>query len=123
MGTPPVAKRVPTTRVRHGDTVVDDWFWLRGKDDPEVIAYLEAENAYVDEELAHTKDLQTELFEEIRKRIQETDLSVPTRKGPWWWYGRTEEGKQYGISCRKAVTDEAEIEPAPSATEQVLLDQ
>src|SRR5215210_6425652 len=123
MGTPPVAKLVPTTRERHGDSVVDPYFWLRGKDDPEVIAYLEAENAYVDEELAHTKELQTELFEEIRKRIQETDLSVPTRKGPWWWYGRTEEGKQYGISCRKPVTDDDELEPALTAQEQVLLDQ
>jgi oligopeptidase B len=120
---PPVAKRIPVTRERHGDTVVDDYAWLQDKHDPEVIAYLEAENAYTEEQLAHTKALQTELFEEIRKRIQETDLSVPTRKGPWWWYGRTEEGKQYGISCRKPVTDDDEIEPAPSAAEQVLLDQ
>src|SRR3954467_3557649 len=123
MGTPPIAKRVPTTRERHGDTVVDEYAWLQGKDDPEVIAYLEAENAFVDDELAPPKELQTGLFEEIRKRIQETDLSVPTRKGPWWWYGRTEEGKQYGISCRKPVTDDDEIEPAPSVVEQVLLDQ
>ncbi|MEA3056343.1 MAG: oligopeptidase [Actinomycetota bacterium] len=123
MSTPPVAKRVPTTRERHGDVVVDEYSWLQHKDDPEVIAYLEAENAYVEAELADTKSLQTELFEEIRKRIQETDLSVPVRKGAWWWYGRTEEGKQYGISCRKPVTDPAETEPATSAAEQITLDQ
>src|SRR3954452_10089589 len=123
MSTPPVAKRVPTTRERHCDVVVDEYAWLQHKDDPEVIAYLEAENAYVESELADTESLQTELFEQIRKRIQETDLSVPVRKGAWWWYGRTEEGKQYGISCRKPVTDPLEAEPARSAIEQVVLDQ
>src|SRR3712207_809221 len=74
---PPVAKRVPTTRERHGDVVVDEYAWLRQKDDPEVIAYLEAENTYTDQALAHTKELQESLFDEIRARIQETDLSVP----------------------------------------------
>src|SRR3954454_2204111 len=123
MSTPPVAKRVPTTRERHGDVVVDEYAWLQVKDDPEVVAYLEAENAHTDAALAHTADLQNELFEEIRSRIQETDLSVPPRKGPWWWYGRTEEGKQYGISCRKPVTDEDELEPSERAAEQVLLVQ
>ena len=123
MAQPPIAKRVPTVRERHGDVVTDDYAWLQAKDDPEVIAHLEAENAYTDAELAHTKELQTELFEEIRSRIQETDLSVPTRKGPWWWYGKTEEGKQYGISARKPVTDEGEVEPRESAVEQILLDQ
>ena len=123
MAQPPVAKRESTTRERHGDTVVDEYAWLRGKEKLEVIDHLEAENRFTEESMAHTKELQTELFEEIRKRIQETDLSVPTRKGPWWWYGRTEEGKQYGISCRKPVTEDAELEPAPGATEQVLLDQ
>src|SRR5690349_15529082 len=107
---PPVAKRVPTTRERHGDTVVDEYAWLRGKEDAEVIAYLEAENAHTEAELAHTKDLQEHLFQEIRSRVLETDLSVPTRKGPWWWYGKTEEGKQYGISARKPVTDDDELE-------------
>ncbi|HEX4903810.1 MAG TPA: S9 family peptidase [Acidimicrobiales bacterium] len=123
MAQPPVAKRVPTVRERHGDTVTDEYAWLQDKGDPEVIAYLEAENAHTDAQLAHTKDLQAALFEEIRSRIQETDLSVPTRKGPWWWYGKTEEGKQYGISARKPVTREDEVEPDPAAAEQILLDQ
>jgi oligopeptidase B len=120
---PPVAKRVPTTRERHGDAVVDEYAWLQDKDDPEVIAYLEAENAFTEAELAHTEPLQEALFQEIRSRIQETDLSVPTRKGPWWWYGKTEEGKQYAISARKPVTDPDELEPAADAAEQILLDQ
>lgn len=120
---PPEAKRIPVIRERHGDVVVDDYAWLQAKDDPEVIAYLEAENAHTEAELAHTKELQEELFQEIRSRIQETDLSVPIRKGPWWWYGKTEEGKQYGISARKPVTDPDELEPAEDAAEQVLLDQ
>ena len=123
MPQPPVAKRVPTTRNRHGDTVVDEYAWLRDKDDPDVVAYLEAENAYAEAALAHTKDLQAELFAEIRGRIQETDLSVPTRHGPWWWYGRTEEGKQYGISARKPVVNLDEDVPSDDAEEQILLDQ
>ncbi|HVM52481.1 MAG TPA: hypothetical protein VM262_04745, partial [Acidimicrobiales bacterium] len=120
---PPEAKRIPVVRERHGDVVVDDYAWLCVKDDPDVLAYLEAENAHTEEELAGTKELQAQLFEEIRARIQETDLSVPTRKGPWWWYSKTEEGKQYGISARKPVTDPDELEPAASAAEQILLDQ
>ena len=119
----PIAQRIETTRERHGDVVVDPYAWLRDKDDPEVIAYLEAENAYTERSLEHTKQLQAELFEEIRGRIQETDLSVPTREGPWWWYGRTEEGKQYAIFARKPVTVADESLPADEAEEQVLLDQ
>ncbi len=123
MPQPPIAKCVPTTRERHGDIVVDEYAWLRAKDDPEVIAYLEAENAYTEQALAHTKDLQERLFEEIRGRIQETDLSVPTRHGPWWWYSRTEEGKQYGISARKPVVRGDETAPSDDVEEQILLDQ
>ncbi|HYD10037.1 MAG TPA: S9 family peptidase, partial [Acidimicrobiales bacterium] len=120
---PPVAKRVPTTRERHGDTVVDEYAWLRDRDgDPDVIAHLEAENAHTEAALAHTKDLQEQLFQEIKARVQETDLSVPVRKGSWWWYSRTEEGKQYAISCRMPVTVDGEDAPSADATEQVLLD-
>src|SRR5258705_5768508 len=107
---PPIAKQVPVARSRHGDTVVDEYAWLRDRDDPDTVAYLEAENAWIDTALAHTKDLQTRLFEEIKARIQETDLSVPTRRRGWWWFTRTEEAKQYAIHCRKAgsPTDEAQ---------------
>ena len=123
MPQPPIAKRVPATRERHGDVVADDYAWLQVKDDPEVIRYLEAENDYTEQALAHTKDLQAQLFEEIRARVQETDLSVPVRHGPWWWYGRTEEGKQYGISARKPVVQSQETVPSDEVEEQVLLDQ
>jgi oligopeptidase B len=112
---PPVAKRVPTERTRHGETVVDEYAWLRNREDPDTLAYLEAENAFTAEVMAPTKDLQDELFEEIRSRIQETDLSVPVRKGSWWYYTRTEEGRQYPIHCRSRSED--------GGDEVVMLDQ
>jgi oligopeptidase B len=115
--TPPSAKQVPAQRTFHGDTVVDEFAWLRDKDDPDTLAYLRAENAYTDARTAHTAALREELFQEIKSRILETDLSVPVRKGPWWYYTRTVEGEQYGIACRRA--SEGEIDGAP---EQVLVD-
>src|SRR4051812_10933987 len=113
--TPPAAPRRPTELSAHGDTRVDDWFWLRDRDDPEVIAYLEAENAYCEAATAHTAPLQEQLFEEIKGRIQETDTSAPVRKGEYWYYSRTVEGLQYAIHCRKHGSLEAE--------EQILLDE
>ena len=113
--TPPTAKRVPVERRLHGETVVDEYAWLRDRDDPEVIAYLEAENAYLREVLAPTSDLRQTVFDEIKARTQETDLTVPVRKGPWWYYGRTVEGLQYAIRCRRAGEEDA-------STEQVLVD-
>jgi oligopeptidase B len=113
--TPPIAKRVPVERRLHGETVVDEYAWLRDRDDPEVIAHLERENAYVRELLAPTGGLRRAVFDEIRARTQETDLTVPVRKGPWWYYGRTVEGQQYAIRCRRAGEEDA-------ATEQVLVD-
>ena len=103
MSTPPRAKRVEHVREHHGDRVVDPYEWLRDKDDPEVIAHLEAENAWADERTAHLEPLRSAIFEEIRSRTQETDLSVPVRIRDHWYYGRTVEGKQYGLSCRRPV--------------------
>ncbi|WP_433368526.1 S9 family peptidase [Streptosporangium sp. CA-115845] len=123
--TPPTAKKVPSERVHHGDTVVDDYAWLMVKDDPEVVAHLEAENAYTQEATAHLKPLQETLFQEIKGRTLETDLSVPTRKGGWWYYSRTEEGKQYGIQCRVAADGETppELKAGESLPgEEILLD-
>ncbi|MEU3170129.1 S9 family peptidase [Streptosporangium sp. NPDC006930] len=123
--TPPTAKKVPSERVHHGDTVVDDYAWLTVKDDPEVVAYLEAENAYTQEATAHLKPLRETLFQEIKARTLETDLSVPTRKGGWWYYSRTEEGKQYGIQCRVAADGETppELKAGESLPgEEVMLD-
>ena len=97
---PPEAKKVPTERTHHGDTVIDEYAWLTDKEDPDTIAYLEAENAFLKQETAHLAEIQEQVFQEIKGRTQETDLSVPSRKGAWWYFSRTEEGKQYGISCR-----------------------
>jgi oligopeptidase B len=122
---PPVAPRRPHVHRAHGDERVDDWAWLRSDDraDPEVLALLEAENAFVAEALAHTEPLQAELFEEMKARIKETDLSVPFRKDGRWFYSRTVEGQQYPILCRTAVEPPADL-PAdhPVAGEEVLLD-
>jgi oligopeptidase B len=101
MTQPPKAERRPTQLEKHGDVRIDDWYWLREKENTEVIDYLEAENAFTAEIMKDAESLQAELFEEIKARIQETDLSVPVKKGAWWYYYRTEESKQYGIHCRK----------------------
>lgn len=98
---PPVAKRIPKTDTLHGDTRTDDYYWLREKESPEVIAYLEAENAYANTFLKPTEPMQEKLYAEMVGRIQETDLSVPYRNGGYFYYSRTEEGKQYPIYCRK----------------------
>src|SRR5690606_39796096 len=100
---PPVAKQVPHERTHHGDTVIDPYEWLRDKDDPEVIAYLEAENAYAEQETAHLENLRQAIFDEIKSRTLETDLSVPTRVGSWWHYTRTVEGQQYGLHCHRPI--------------------
>ncbi|MBQ1041942.1 MULTISPECIES: S9 family peptidase [unclassified Micromonospora] len=123
----PVAKRVPTERVHHGDTVLDEYAWLAAKDDPDTIAYLDAENAYTEARTAHLAELRAELFEETRRRTQETDLSVPTRKDGHWYYTRTVEGQQYGVQCRRAVRPGETAPPvsadgAPLDGEEVLLD-
>ncbi|NLU62840.1 S9 family peptidase [Rhodococcus sp. HNM0563] len=126
--TPPVAAKVPQERTHHGHTFVDDYEWLRDKDNPEVIAYLEAENAYTAAQTAHLAPVRESIFEEIKSRTQETDMSVPTRMGEWWYYARTVEGKQYGIQCRCPITDPDDWAPPEVAAgtelpgEQVLLD-
>ena len=112
--TPPAAKRVDHREVRHGATVVDPYYWLRDKANPEVIQYLEAENAYTN---AMTKDVQPfadALYKEMLGRIKQTDLSVPARIGSYLYYSRTEEGKQYPIQCRRKGSMES--------PEEVLLD-
>lgn len=98
---PPSATKIPYVREIHGETVVDNYFWLREKDSPQVRAYLEAENAYTDEVMAGTERLRESLYEEMLARIQETDLSVPYRFGRHLYYHRTEKGKQYAIHCRR----------------------
>ncbi|MGP5929686.1 S9 family peptidase [Corynebacterium glyciniphilum] len=128
---PPVAKKKPVTRSFHGRDVVDDYEWLRDKDNSEVLAHLTAENAYTDARTAHLKPLEDAVFNEVKSKIQETDLSVPVRSGLWWYFSRTEEGKSYPTMCRIPVdtADAAaswtppEIVPGePAAREQVMLD-
>ncbi|MEZ5399591.1 MAG: S9 family peptidase [Bryobacteraceae bacterium] len=111
--TPPIAKRAPTRLEKHGDVRVDDYFWLRERENPDVIAYLEAENAYTEASMAHTAELQSKLVEEFRERIKQTDTSAPYKKDGVWFYSRTEEGRDYPIYCRKRTLD---------GPEEVLLD-
>jgi oligopeptidase B len=124
---PPSAKRIPTQRTFHGDTVTDEFAWLAGKEDPDTIDYLRAENAYAEAATAGLDSLRDQIFEEIKARTQESDLSVPVRKGDWWYYSRTVEGKQYGVHCRRAVAPGEVIPPVaadgqPLPGEQELLD-
>jgi oligopeptidase B len=111
---PPRARRVARTDTRHGDTRIDEYYWLRERDNPEVIAYLEAENAYAQAMMRHTEPLQERLYRELVGRIQETDLSVPERLDDFYYYTRIESGRQYPVLCRKCAT--------PEAAEQVLVD-
>ena len=126
--TPPIAKRVPAQRVHHGDVVVDEYEWLRDKEDPEVIAYLEAENAYIEACTAQLQPLREKIFGEIKSRTQETDLSVPVRMGDFWYYSRSFEGKQYGAHCRCPIGSADDWTPPTLDVdtevpgEQVLLD-
>ena len=99
---PPVAPRRPHTLAAHGDERVDDWYWMANRDDPEVIAYLEAENAYTAAALDGTAKLREALFEEIKARVVETDATAPSPHGPWWYWTRTAEGAQYRSYCRLA---------------------
>ena len=117
--TPPVAPKKHTEAQLHGTTLTDDYAWLRDKDNPEVTAYLEAENAYADAVMAPLADLREELYKEMLSHIKQTDISVPFRDGDWWYYSRTEEGLQYGIHCRKRGGAEG---PDSGAPEQVILD-
>ena len=102
---PPVAERRPVTSQHHGRTRADDYEWLRDKGKPEVTAHLEAENVYTEQQTAHLADLRQAIFEEIKARTRETDLSVPTRNRGHWYYGRSFEGREYGATCRVPVTD------------------
>ncbi len=122
---PPSAPRHPHVVMAHGDGRADPWFWLRDRDDPEVLDYLRAENAYTDQQTAPLAGLRSSLFEEMKGRIKETDMSVPARRGPWWYYARTEEGRDYAIHCRRPARGREELPPAgePGGEEQVLLDE
>ncbi len=111
---PPRARSAPRVHTVHGESRIDEYFWLRNREDPDVLAHLDAENRYTDRVMRHTDGLQERLYQELRGRIKESDLSVPTREDGWLYYTRTEAGAQYPIFCRHR--DE------PDAPEETLLD-
>jgi oligopeptidase B len=115
--TPPIAKKVPHTSTNHGDTRIDDYHWLRDMDrkDPEILQYLNEENEYTQEAMSHTADLQTELFDELKGRIKQTDESVPYLHEGYYYYTRYEAEKEYPIYCRKEGSLDGE--------EVILLDE
>ena len=115
MTTPPIAPKQPQVLTNHGDERIDDYFWMRDSNNPKVIAYLEAENAYTEAMMQHTEPLQSTLYNEMLARIKESDLSVPYRQADYYYYSRTEEGKSYPIHCRK--------KGSLDAIEEILLDQ
>ncbi|MCL1870071.1 MAG: S9 family peptidase [Promicromonosporaceae bacterium] len=122
----PLTPKRPATRTHHGDVVVDDYEWLRDADDPAVVAHLEAQDAWTRAQLERLAPLRDALFQEIKGRTQETDLTVPTRLGGWWYYTRTVEGSQYPIHARVAAGADGWEPPALDGVpdgEVVLLDE
>lgn len=111
---PPVAKTVVQQTELHGETRVDPYAWLRDRDDPDVTAYLESENAYTAVMMRHTEPLQESLYQEMLARIKEDDTSVPVHHGEYFYYTRTEKGKAYPVYCRMQGAE---------ADEQVFFDQ
>ena len=101
---PPSAKRVPFRLEEHGHVRVDDYYWLRERQNADVVRYLTDENAYADEVMAHTKPLEEQLFQEIKGRIKQSDWSVPFKMGAYYYYVRYEPEREYGIYCRKYET-------------------
>jgi oligopeptidase B len=118
----------PHTITRHDDSRVDPYYWLMDRESEEVLSHLRAENDFLVQELAHLKPLEDELFEEIKSRIEETDISVPVRRGPWWYFDRTREGLNYPISARVPASGDDLTPPVidPLTTlegEQIILDE
>src|SRR5437870_105575 len=111
---PPVAKKVPKTTEINGRMLIDNYYWLRDKKNPEVKVYLDAENAYTDAVMKPTEALQKKLYDEMLSRIKETDVEVPYKEGDYFYYSRTEAGKQYQIHCRK--------KGSMDAPEEIVLD-
>jgi len=110
MPEPPVAEKIPKELTIHGDTRIDDYYWLNERDNPQVIDYLNAENAYKDAVMKHTESFQKKLYDEIVGRIKKTDMSVPSKESGYYYYSRYEEEGEYPIYCRRKGTMEAEEE-------------
>ncbi|MGL4177872.1 MAG: S9 family peptidase, partial [Dermatophilaceae bacterium] len=123
---PPRAERRPHVREHHGDRVEDPYAWMADLEDPALLAHLDAENAWAEKCTDHLAALRTAIYDEIRTRVKQTDLSVPVASGPWWYYSRTTEGMQYAAQVRAPrVPGDARPDPeagTPVAGEQVVLD-
>ena len=111
----PTAPKRPYEITQHGYTRIDNYYWMRDRSDPEVLKYLHAENDYLEEIMGHTKSLQEILYAEMKGRLKETDSTVPEKRGDYFYYSRTEEGRQYPIYCRR--------KSSPDQPEEILLDQ
>ena len=111
----PTAPKRPHPITQHGETRIDNYYWMRNREDPEVMRYLRAESDYLEEVMGHTKPLQDLLYAEMKGRIKETDSSLPEKRGGYIYYTRMEEGHQYPIYCRK--------KESPEDSEEILLDQ
>ena len=111
----PVAPKRPHEIIQHGEARMDDYYWLRQREDPEVLKHLHVEMDYLEEVMGHTQPLQQTLFSEMKGRIQETDSTVPEERGGYLYYERMEEGKQYPIFCRR--------KDSFNNPEEILLDQ
>ncbi len=124
---PPVASARPTPLRHNGDERIDPWFWLRERDDPEVLKYLEEENTYTRDALAHLGPLRSRLFDEIVGRVKETDTSAPVRQGAYEYFNRTIEGRQYAVHCRRpsetAGLPDPLAPPGSTPGETVILDE
>lgn len=126
-GSAPVAKKIPFERTHHGHTFIDDYEWLREKESPEVIAHLEAENEWTKTQTSHLEPLRESIFTEIKTRVKETDMSVPSRRGNYWYFSRTQAGLDYGISVRTPVAGPDDWTPPevgedPLSGEEVVFD-
>jgi len=111
----PTAPKRPYEITQHGQTRIDNYYWMRDRTDPEVLKYLHAENDYLEEIMGHTKSLQETLYAEMKGRLKETDVTVPEKRGEYFYYSRNEQGKQYPIYCRK--------KGSLDSVEEILLDQ
>lgn len=120
----PRPERRPTVIEAHGDKRTDDWYWLRDREDPDVLAHLESELAHAEAVLGRLGPLREQIYQEMKGRIAETDMSTPVRSGGWWYYQRTQEAKSYPIHCRRPVEgDDPPVDAPADDREQVLLDE
>jgi oligopeptidase B len=119
---PPAGKVIDSISEFHGDARTDPFAWLRRDDDPDTLLFLRENNAYADRMTAHLAPLRDRIQEELKARIVDADMSVPIRKGGWWYYGRSEPGAEHGIRCRVPAVDDRPPEPGRD-DEQILLDE